>query len=423
MIQAPRGTQDILPQDQPVWRHIESIITSLCRRHGFQRIDTPVFEDTKLFVRTVGEATDIVQKEMYTFKDRGGSELTLRPEGTAPVCRAYLEHGMQNLPQPLKLFYFATIYRYERPQSGRYREHHQFGAEAIGDADPALDAEMIDMAWTIFNSLGLQRLTLQLNSIGCPKCRPAYLEKLKSYYQGKTGDLCEDCKVRASRNALRLLDCKNQMCQAAAEGSARSVDNLCPECHEHFEQLKKYLNALGIPFNINYRLVRGLDYYTKTVFEVQPEEEGGQSTIGGGGRYDNLIEELGGKPTPAVGFATGIERIVANLKRQNLLPEAKPAVDVYVAPVGDEARVVAVKLAAELRGRGLSAMAASGAKSLKAQMRQANAFAARQVVIIGEEELKNQSVLLKDMSTGEQKTLPMAALADELFKTTGSNCK
>ncbi|MBI2934990.1 MAG: histidine--tRNA ligase [Chloroflexi bacterium] len=414
MIQSPRGTQDILPEEQSVWRHIENTITSLCRRYCFERIETPVFEDTRLFVRTVGEATDIVQKEMYTFKDKGGSELTLRPEGTAPVCRAYLEHGMQNRPQPVKLYYFATIYRYERPQAGRYREHHQFGAEAIGDPDPSLDAELIDMAWSIFKTLGLQRLTLQLNSIGCPKCRPAYLGKLRDYYRTHTEGLCEDCQVRAERNALRLLDCKNQVCQFAARGSPKSVDYLCPECCDHFEQLKRYLEVLSIPFVINHRLVRGLDYYTRTVFEIQPEEEGGQATIGGGGRYDNLIEEIGGRPAPAVGFATGLERIAANLKKQGLAPKTEPGIDMYVAPLGEQAKPTGIKLVTDLRRRGLSAMLSSGAKSLKAQMRQANAFAARRVAIIGEEELKTSSILLKDMSTGEQKTVPIHALAEQV---------
>lgn len=414
MLQAPRGTQDTLPEDQPVWQHIQQLITSLCQRYNYQRIDTPVFEDTRLFVRTVGEATDIVQKEMYTFKDRGGTEITLRPEGTAPVCRAYIEHGMYNRPQPVKLYYFAAIYRYERPQAGRYREHHQFGAEAIGDADPALDAEVIDMAWTLFKLLGLQGLTLQLNSIGCPQCRPAYLEKLVNFYETKTGDLCTDCKVRASRNPLRLLDCKNDSCQVAAQNSPRSVEHLCPECHDHFEQLKKYLTVLAIPFTINHRLVRGLDYYTKTVFEVQPEEEGGQSTLGGGGRYDNLIEELGGRPTPAVGFATGLERIVANLKKQNLRPPPGQGIDVFIASIGEEAKLAALKLLGDLRSGGCSAMLASGSRSLKASMRQANAFAARQVVIIGEEELKNNSALLKDMSTGEQQSVAISSLVEVL---------
>ncbi len=414
MFQAPRGTEDIRPEDQTTWRHIEKTITSFCRRYCFRRIDTPVFEDTRLFVRTVGEATDIVQKEMYTFKDRGGSEFTLRPEGTAPVCRAYIEHGMQNLPQPVKLYYFATIYRYERPQAGRYREHHQFGAEAIGDGDPALDAEVIDMAWGLFKALGLAKLTLQLNSIGCKQCRPAYLAKLVEYYQSRTSSLCEDCKTRATRNPLRLLDCKNAGCQAAAEDSPRSFDYLCPECHEHFERLKKYLGIMGIPFALNHRLVRGLDYYTKTVFEIQPEESGGQATLGGGGRYDDLIEELGGRPTPAVGFATGLERIVQNMKKQNLAPARTEGVDIFIAPIGDEDKLAALKLLADLRQKGFSVMLASGEKSLKAQMRQANAFSARQVVIIGEEELKAASVLLKDMARGGQGAVSMSELSSVL---------
>jgi histidyl-tRNA synthetase len=312
MFQAPRGTQDILPAEQPYWRYIQKAAEATAALYGYERIDTPVFEEAGLFVRTVGEGTDIVEKEMYTFEDHGGGQMTLRPEGTAPVCRAYIENGMASLPQPVKLYYQAPIFRYERPQAGRYRQHHQFGFEAIGDGDASLDAEMIDMAWRFFQTLGLQNLTLQINSIGCPNCRPAYLAKLKEYYAGHKEELCGDCKVRLDKNTLRLLDCKKPTCQPFGADAPRSIDNLCPECAAHFEQLKRNLTTLKLPFEINSSMVRGLDYYTKTVFEIQPEEERGQSTIAGGGRYDGLIEELGARHTPAVGFATGIERIILN---------------------------------------------------------------------------------------------------------------
>jgi len=410
LYQAPRGTSDILPREQAYWRYIEQKAVNLCQLYGYERIDTPAFEDTGLFARSVGEDTDIVQKEMYTFEDRGGNKITLRPEGTAPVCRAYLEHGLHNLPQPVKLYYFAPIFRYERPQAGRYRQHYQFGCEAIGDGDPALDAEVIDMAWQFFRSLNLSRLSLQLNSIGCKQCRPGYLTVLKNYYAKSTDNLCADCKRRLKRNPLRLLDCKKPLCQQVANLAPRSVDYLCPECDSHFKRLQRYLGLLDLPFEINHRLVRGLDYYTKTVFEIQPEEEGAQSTIGGGGRYDDLIEELGGKPTPAIGFATGIERIILNLKKQNIPVPLSPRPQVFTAFLGDEAREEAIKLTATLRKNGIGVIEALGSKSLKAQLRQANNLGVRYAVIIGEQEIKTSTAILRDMTTSEQKTVPISQL-------------
>jgi histidyl-tRNA synthetase len=305
MFQTARGTQDILPEEQPYWRFLEKTIAEITHLYGYQRIDTPIFEDTGLFHRA-GEYTDLVQKEMYTFDDLGGNSLTLKPEGTPAVCRAYVQHGMQNLPQPVKLYYVSPTFRYERPQAGRYRQHYQFGCEAIGDNDPALDAEVIDMAWRFYKSVGLAKISLQINSIGCKVCRPLYLESLKKYYRQYEANLCADCKNRLEKNPLRLLDCKQAACQGAAEKAPHGIDALCPDCQAHLEKLQRYLGLLGIPFQVNHRLVRGLDYYTRTVFEIQPEVEGGQSTIGGGGRYDGLIEEVGGKPTPGIGFATGI---------------------------------------------------------------------------------------------------------------------
>ncbi|MFB0559463.1 MAG: histidine--tRNA ligase [Dehalococcoidales bacterium] len=410
MYRAPRGTSDILPKEQPYWRHIEQKAVNVCQLYGYQRIDAPAFEDTGLFTRSMGEGTDIVEKEMYTFEDRGGNKVTLRPEGTAPVCRAYLEHGLHNLPQPVKLYYIASIFRYERPQAGRYRQHYQFGYEAIGDDDPTLDAEVIDMAWQFFLSLNLRHLTLQLNSIGCKKCRPGYLAAVKSYYANYARDLCSDCKTRLKRNPLRLLDCKKPLCQQIADSAPRSIDYLCPQCDEHFNQLKNYLSLLELPFEINHRLVRGLDYYTRTVFEIQPEAEGAQSALGGGGRYDDLIEELGGKPTPAVGFAAGIERIVLNLKKQGVPIPPLPHPQVFIAYVGDEAKAEAIKLASTLRRAGIGVIEAIGSKSLKAQLRQANTLGARHTVIIGDQEVKSGSVILRDMATARQKTIPLNQL-------------
>ncbi len=414
MYRAPRGTSDILPKEQAYWRYIEQKVVNICQLYGYQRIDAPAFEDTGIFTRSMGEGTDIVQKEMYTFEDRGGNKITLRPEGTAPVCRAYLEHGLHNLPQPVKLYYIASIFRYERPQAGRYRQHHQFGYEAIGDDDPALDAEVIDMAWQFFLSLNLHHLSLQLNSIGCKQCRPQYLTALKDYYANYTHDLCSDCKTRLKRNPLRLLDCKKPLCLQIADSAPRSIDYLCPQCDEHFNQLKNYLSLLELPFEVNHCLVRGLDYYTRTVFEIQPEAEGTQSTLGGGGRYDDLIEEVGGKPTPAVGFAAGIERIILNLKKQDIPIPPLPHPQVFIAYVGDEAKAEAIKLASTLRRAGIGVIEAIGSKSLKAQLRQANTLGAHHTVIIGDQEVKSGTVILRDMTTAQQKTIPLDQLKREL---------
>ncbi len=414
MYQAPRGTADILPEEQAYWHYVGQKAADTCRLYGYQRIDSPTFEDTGLFLRGVGPGTDIVEKEMYTFTDKGGNQVTLRPEGTAPVCRAYLEHGLHNLPQPVKLYYLASIFRYERPQAGRLREHHQFGCEAIGDDDPALDAEVIALAWHFFHSLQLSHLSLQLNSIGCKRCRPGYLTVLTEYYANYAAELCPDCRSRLARNPLRLLDCKNPSCQERANNAPRSVDHLCGQCSTHFRKLREYLELLEIPFVVNHRLVRGLDYYTRTVFEIQPEAGGAQSTLGGGGRYDDLIEELGGKPTPAIGFAAGIERIVLNLKKQGIAVPPLPMPQVFIAYLGDDARREAIKLAAQLRQAGIGAIMATGSRSLKAQLRQANARGTRYAVIIGEEEVRAGSVVLRDMVSARQKTVPVAQLPELL---------
>jgi histidyl-tRNA synthetase len=419
LYRAPRGTSDILPEEQAYWRFIEQKVAEIAKLYGYERIDAPVFEDTKLFSRSVGEDTDIVKKEMYTFEDRGGSLLTLRPEGTAPVCRAYLEHGMQNLPQPVKLYYIASIFRYERPQAGRYRQHYQFGYEAIGDDDPALDAEVIDMAWRFLSSINLHQLSLQLNSIGCKRCRPKYITALKGYYANHTQELCSDCKTRLKINPLRLLDCKNGVCQQLADSAPKSIDYLCPECADHFRRLNRYLELLDLPFVVNHHLVRGLDYYTRTVFEIQPQGGGAQSTIVGGGRYDDLIEELGGKPTPALGFAAGIERIILNLKKQKVAVPTLAKPQVFIAYLGDEAKDEAIKLASALRGRGIGIIEALGDKSLKAQLRQANSLGAHYTVIIGEQELKTRTVILRDMTSAEQRTVPFDELPKRLTAISG----
>jgi len=408
---APRGTFDILPQEHAYWKYVEEKATSLCQLYGYQPLSTPVFEDAQIFTKTVAGGTDIVDKEMYIFEDKSGQELALRAEGTAPVCRAYLEHGLFNLPQPVKLYYIGPAFRYERPQSGRYRQHHQFGFEALGEADPALDAEVIEMARQFFYSLGLSRFTIQLNSIGCELCRPGYLEVLRQHYAGYTDHLCPDCKARLVKNPLRLLDCKKPSCQEIAKTAPKIADYLCPECQLHFQSVQKYLGAMSIRFQLNPRLVRGLDYYTRTVFEVEPREKEGQSTLGGGGRYDNLIEELGGKPTPAVGFAAGLERIILNLKKQQLDIPALPKPDAFIAYLEEEAKIEAMKIASELRKAGIAVIMATGDKSLKGQMRQANSLGIAYALILGEQEISKRNVMLRDMRSGEQKTIPLAEIA------------
>ena len=411
MYKAPRGTSDILPEEHVYWKYVEEKAVFLCQLYGYQPLSTPIFEDAQLFTQTVAGGTDIVDKEMYIFRDKSGQELALRAEGTAPVCRAYLEHGLFNLAQPVKFYYVGPAFRYERPQAGRYRQHHQFGFEALGEADPTLDAEVIEMAWRLFLSLGLARLSIQLNSIGCKLCRPAYLEVLKQHYSNYTDHLCPDCKVRLARNPLRLLDCKQPLCQEIAKTAPQITDYLCHECQLHFQGVQKYLEALSIPFHLNPRLVRGLDYYTRTVFEVEPQDKGGQSTLGGGGRYDDLIEALGGRPAPAVGFATGLERIILNLKGQKLAVPSSPKPVAFVAYLGQEAKLEAVKIASELRKAGLAVIMATGDKSLKGQMRQANALDSTYAVILGQAEIENRNVILRDMRNGEQQTIPVAELA------------
>ena len=418
MYQAPRGTLDILPREQGYWSYITQKAVAISELYGYQRIDTPTFEDARLFVRSIGEETDIVEKEMYTLEDRSGDKLTLRPEGTASVCRAYVEHGMHTLPQPVRLYYMAAIFRYDRPQAGRYRQHHQFGVEALGDNDPALDAEVIDIAWQFYVNLGLRRLSLYLNSIGCNTCRPAYLDSLRAYYSQHRKSLCLDCRRRLLRNPLRLLDCKRSSCIPLTEQAPRSIDYLCDECAQHFDQLRRYLHLLNLPFVINHRLVRGLDYYTKTVFEIAPEGEmAAQATIGAGGRYDDLIEQLGGRPTPAIGFATGIERLVLNLKKQKVAVPVPPSPAVFIAYLGQEAKDEALKLASLLRKSGQHGVTLTlGDRSLKAQLKQANSTGARHAVIIGEDEVRGGTVLLRDMDKGEQETIPLDKVTEVLSR-------
>ncbi len=420
MFQAPRGTSDRLPEEQKYWRYIESKAMEVAARFGFGRIDTPAFEDSNLFIRSVGEGTDIVEKEMYTFDDRGGDSITLRPEGTAPVCRAYLEHGMHNLPQPVRLYYFCPVFRYERPQAGRFRQHHQFGVEVLGDADPSVDAEVIEVAWDLMTSLGLKEINLLINSVGDPQCRPAYVAKLREYYSGHHEKLCADCKERLNRNPLRLLDCKVETCHAFGNDAPRSADNLCEPCGEHWNKLLRYLDSMQLPYQIDHRLVRGLDYYTRTVFEVQPVVGGGQSTICGGGRYDGLITELGGRETPGIGFATGLERLTLNLKRSEVPVPDEPSPPYLVANVGEDARIAALDLSVRLRRAGVGAILSSGSRGLRGQMRQANALKIPFALILGDDEIEKGEVVVRNMESSVQESKPLAEFIEEAVRSHGN---
>ncbi|HPP75600.1 MAG TPA: histidine--tRNA ligase [Armatimonadota bacterium] len=404
---APRGTQDILPSATPRWQFIESKIRETCRLYGFNEIRTPTFEETELFIKHTGESTDIVNKEMYTFTSRGGQSLTLRPEGTPGTVRAYLEHNLgANLPVA-KLYYLSRIFRYERPQAGRYREHNQFGVEMIGSAEPLADAEVISLAWQLFKSLGLTDIELKLNSLGGPEDRPAYRQALREYAEPILEELCPTCKERYDKNPLRMLDCKVPTCRELLANAPGPVDFLCAVCKEHFETLQKYLDSLGINYTVDPRLVRGLDYYTRTVFEFQTPHLGAQNTICGGGRYDNMIEEMGGPPTPALGFGIGLERLLLTLEGHDIELPGVPKPQVFVAALGTAAKEVTVKLLAELREAGVATETDYTGRSLKAQMKLADKYDAKIVLIIGEDEVSQGVVTLRDMLSKEQRQIPI----------------
>jgi len=412
--QAPRGTQDILPETTAVWRHVERCAKATARRYGYGEIRTPTFEDASVFLRGVGEGTDIVDKEIYRFEDKGGSDLALRPEGTAPTMRAYLQHGMSNRPQPVKLFSLLTVFRYDRPQAGRYREFRQFNIEAIGDEDPLVDAEVIAVLWRFLQDLGLRDLTILLNSIGDPVCRPGYVEALVKYYEPHEAELCGDCQRRLRTNPLRLLDCKKPSCQPLADAAPRTLDYLCDACAEHFATLKKHLEAMGLPYQIEPKLVRGLDYYTRTVFEVVPPRVGAQATIGGGGRYVGLAELLGGKHTPGVGFAPGLDRIILNMREQGVALPDPDAPDVFVAPIGTDAKVAAAGIAENLRRARLATVVGTGERGMRARLRQADSSGAWVAVILGDDELRDRQATVKNLATGDQRRVSLDALASDL---------
>ncbi|HHS12974.1 MAG TPA: histidine--tRNA ligase [bacterium] len=402
---SPKGIRDVLPEEQPYWQHVESVIRETVRLFGYDRLDLPVFEETALFQRGVGEGTDIVDKEMYTFTDRSDTSITLRPEFTAGTMRAYLQNGMASLPKPVKLWSAGPVFRYERPQAGRFRQHTQFNVEAIGDQDPALDVEIMSVAWHLYKSLGFKNLSFQVNSIGCARCRPGYLHTLVVYYKDHVKEICDDCGKRLQKNPLRLLDCKQDQCQPVIRNAPPMVEMLCQECSVHFHALRTYLDELGRPYQLNNRLVRGLDYYTKTVFEVWAQDIGAQNAVCGGGRYDGLAEVLGGPPTPGVGFASGLERIILTMKEQNVEIPQVPGPRVFLAAQTESANRVIVRMLSDLREAGIAGVMGFGGRSLKARLREANRRGARYVLILGESELSRKRIQIKNMQGGEQREI------------------
>lgn len=415
-IRKPKGTQDFLPEQIGNWHFIEQYMRDICKTYGFNEIRTPIFEDTKLFLRGIGETTDVVQKEMYTFStgDHTDQTFTLRPENTASAVRAYLENKVYGKEGLTKWFYIGPMFRHDKPQAGRYRQFHQFGAEVLGSQSPVVDSEVICMILQLLRSFGLQDLNVEVNSVGCPNCRPTYREKLIAFFEPKKEQLCPDCQERLYKNPLRILDCKNETCKDLSVGAPEIHEHLCTECHDHFEEVKTLLDAANIQYNLNPRLVRGLDYYTKTAFEVQYTPLGAQSAVAGGGRYDGLVEQLEGPSTPAIGFAMGMERLLLALEKQNLLPE--PAVDpsVFVVALGDAAKVEAFKIVQSVREHYIPCEMDGQGKSMKAQLKYANKINAKYVIILGDDELANGEAIVRFMETSEQETVPLSTISEHI---------
>ena len=414
-IQAPKGTKDVTPRESYKWQYIEKIARETCDNFGFSEIRTPVIEHTELFLRGVGDTTDIVQKEMYTFDDKGGRSITLKPEGTAGAARAFLENGLSNEALPQKICYLTSCYRYEKPQAGRLREFHQFGIECFGATSPLADAEMISLAKQVFDELGVQKLHLELNSIGCPKCRADYHNALREYFKAHTNELCDTCNERLERNPMRILDCKSPVCKEISKNAPVVLDYLCDECKEHFEKVKSYLDAMNIEYIVNPQIVRGLDYYTKTVFEFVSDEIGSQGTVCGGGRYDGLIEELGGQHTPSLGFGMGLERIQLVMEAQGCAFPEPNKLDLFIVAMGEKAELKAVEIAKDMRSEGFSVQYDLNSRSLRAQMKYADKVCAKYLVVIGEDEVNSGIAKLKDMQTGESTEVSLTTFVNAYY--------
>lgn len=413
---AIKGTQDILPSEVYKNQFIEQIVIDIAGKFGFKEIRIPVFEHTELFQRGVGETTDVVQKEMYTFDDKGGRSITLRPEGTAGVARAFLEHGLFNEALPQKLCYVINCYRYEKPQAGRWREFQQFGVEMLGTSSPAADAEVISLANEIFAFLGIENLQLELNSIGCPECRKNYHNALREYFESKKENLCPTCLERLSKNPMRILDCKSPICKEICEGAPAIIDYICDDCSAHFESVKKYLDVMNIDYVVNPRIVRGLDYYTRTVFEFVSTQIGAQGTVCGGGRYDGLVEELGGPHTPSLGFAMGTGRLLMLLEAQGIELPAPGACELYIAPMGENASLEAMRIVSDLRASGVSSQTDVAGRSLKAQMKYADKIGARYTMVLGDNEIEQGKANLKNMDSGEITEVELETLAEDFMQ-------
>ncbi|MDO5708432.1 MAG: histidine--tRNA ligase [Andreesenia angusta] len=413
MIKGPRGTNDVLPSDSYKWIYLEKKFREICNRFGYKEIRTPIFEHTELFERGVGETTDVVQKEMYTFFDKGDRSITLKPEGTSPVVRSYVENKLYAEAQPIKTFYITPCFRYERPQAGRLREFHQFGIEAFGSDDPTIDVEVMALVDIFLKDLGLEDIELRINSIGCPKCRKEYHSKLKDFLNERLEGLCSTCNSRFDTNPMRIIDCKNEDCQRQIEGLPMMIDNLCDECEENFKSVKENLDILGIDYIVDPRIVRGLDYYSKTAFEFISRDIGSQATVSGGGRYNGLVESLGGKSTPAVGFGMGIERLIMTLENSNIIIPNENTIDIFIATMGEDSKKLAFKLVNDLRKEGIACEKDYLNRSLRAQFKYANKINTKFVGTIGDDEVSTGTIQIKNMETGEEKSINI----DDLKKT------
>ncbi|WAM33596.1 histidine--tRNA ligase [Caldicellulosiruptor morganii] len=413
-IQAPKGTKDVLPEESYIWQYVEDKFRQICKLYGYEEVRFPTFEYTELFHRGVGETTDIVQKEMYTFLDKGGRSITLRPEGTASVARLFIEHGFASRSMPQRLYYIISAFRYENTQGGRYREFHQFGIENFGSKSPVTDAEIISLSYNFFASLGLDSIVVNINSIGCPVCRKDYVAKLKEYFQNHIDSLCQTCRQRLDKNPMRILDCKEDSCRLIAKEAPKPIEYLCDECKTHFEALKGYLDAAGVCYKVDLYIVRGLDYYTKTVFEIVDVVADKKLAICGGGRYDNLIEQIGGGSIPGIGFAIGVERLIMLLSQKGLIPQKPQVPQVFIATLGDLAVKKAFEIARDLRSAGISTVIEELSRSLKAQMRYADKMGCEFSVIIGEDEVSKGICKLKNMKTSAEEYVEINKLSEHI---------
>ena len=415
LTKAPRGTKDITPKDAYKWNYVENKFREICSLFGYEEMRTPVFEHTELFKRSVGDTTDIVQKEMYSFTDKGGRDITLKPEGTAGVVRAFIENKLYADTQPTKLFYITPCFRYERPQAGRQRQFHQFGIEALGSDKPSLDAEVIALAVQFFTEVGLKDLAVSINSVGCPTCRAEYNARLKEYLDKKSDVLCETCLERKDKNPMRVIDCKNPACKENLNDIPFMVDHICDDCKDHFEKLQTYLKEMDINFVVDKTIVRGLDYYKKTAFEIISNDIGSQSTVCGGGRYDGLVEQLGGpKGVSGIGFGLGAERLLLTMENNNIEIENPYATDIFIVTIGDEAKTKSFKLLKDLRTNHISAENDHLDRSVKAQFKYSDKINAKFTIVIGDDELANDTATLKNMSTSEQTTIKLSEIVQEL---------